>query len=327
MANVPQATNGKVTPQNVNSVVQFANRRTDEDPIYLGNEVIQGWECADAGEIRFAIYKAFVVHDFPGGHRDGQSFGVFDEPITWSGMLYGDNAEDRAQALDFLAAKEEEIEFRWRKYWRKGVITKFEAVPANANDFTYKIEFTPLESMNHGGAAGPASPESTMQWSFQQAQESLAQPTAPLELAPYKEQIRDVSKLLAEAMKEAQGSIKQVDPTFQLAISNRIAVISASISNLITPTASSNVSFTANDVLSYLAVAQNVLNNTDEQFILYPVYDPDFVFLAAQFYQDSKLWKVIAKANGILDTRALGYFNLKIPTNPVKPNTNETVYQ
>lgn len=305
-----------------------AKGSNDEDPIKLGDQIIEGWEAPE--ELPFEIYKAYIIQDFPGGHRDVQLNGIFNSIISWAGTMVGDLAEDRAQTLEFLSSKEEEIELKWRSFWRKGVIVRFRYIVRHAWEVDYEIDFVVTEAVNNGGTPTSASSEAQVQWSFQQAKESLEAPKA-IELQQFKTPINDLEKLVEANIKQSNGTISNIDTNFRLSMAVGAANISAAMKLFMAPSYSSATSFTAREVMTYLGVVENVLRQTDQTYSLYPVQDPVFPKIATLFYNDASLWIAIARENqkeiGKIDTMAKGYFVLRIPTNPKGSTKKEIVYK
>lgn len=301
--------------------------RASGDPLQLGRIKIENFEAPE--ELAISISKAIAVHDFPGGEREVQDYDWFYDPIRWQGCLFGDTAENRARQLETLARDQAGHILQWRGYRLNCVITHFVATPKNAFDFDYEIEVLPISNQNTE-VSPKSSPESIINWSFQQAQQRIAGPPAVPEIQEYKQTIQDFQNLIDQNLRQAQGQIGNIDPTVRLILATSAANISAGLNSLILASPGAAVTFSAGDLRTYMTVIQNTLTEPEKRVTVYPVMNPNLATVASMFYGDPSLWTIIknsADSKTFKDMVLTGYYVLLIPSVPAKPKSTQPIYR
>jgi hypothetical protein len=92
--------------------------------VQLGDFVFAGLEVPEVMPLGGA--QRLAVHDFPGGARTVQALGFNHAPISWSGLMLGGNALDRAKYLDFLRVQGQSLPLTLFDSNYTVVIDKFE---------------------------------------------------------------------------------------------------------------------------------------------------------------------------------------------------------
>lgn len=147
----------------------------------LGDFEFEGWEVPESLPIQFA--QLLAIHEFPGGIKTGQSFGVVPERISWSGEFEGPDAFDRATQLQ--AIEQEIVILEYGPWNLEGLVKQVTATPKHRWQIPYTVDFEPLRANNaliaNAGTLQPQPPSSTtptqqLQNSTQQAAQRATDP-------------------------------------------------------------------------------------------------------------------------------------------------------
>lgn len=95
----------------------------DKVVVKLGDFVFTTPEVPE--HIPFGGDQRLVVHKLVGGDRVIDALGRDDAPLTWSGLLYGKKAIDRAKLLDGYRIKGEPHTLTWSKFRYRVVVRRF----------------------------------------------------------------------------------------------------------------------------------------------------------------------------------------------------------
>jgi hypothetical protein len=82
--------------------------------VILGGVALDGFEVS--GALHFGGKQALAIHRLPGGGRIIDALGPDDTDITWSGILTGGNAADRARLLDALRRNGSTVTLAWDSF-------------------------------------------------------------------------------------------------------------------------------------------------------------------------------------------------------------------
>ena len=82
--------------------------------VILGSVTLDGFEVS--GALRFGGKQALAVHRLPGGGRVIDALGADDADISWTGILSGGNAADRARLLDGLRRDGLTVALAWDSF-------------------------------------------------------------------------------------------------------------------------------------------------------------------------------------------------------------------
>ena len=99
--------------------------------VMLGGILLSGFEVPE--QISFGGSQLLAVHRLPGGVRVVDAMGADDRDISWSGMMIGPNAADRARALDGLRAAGQMVPLVFGDMSFNVVVASFEAAYRRAS--------------------------------------------------------------------------------------------------------------------------------------------------------------------------------------------------
>jgi len=289
-----------------------------EDPLKLGGLTIENFAAPD--ELAIGLQKAFCIHDFPGGERELQIWGEFYKSITWTGLLLGSDAEDRAHQLETFMKRKSSKVLEWRGYRLDVEIVDFVAKILWRNEIEYTIEVVPYRVQNAAGGNQFNSPEAILDASFAQASEAAGGQSPPFELQAAKEQIDDLQDLVEQNLKESNGKVSDIDPSIRLFLATQAATINSGLFNIM-QSSGPVISSKAADLRTYMQVVQNTLNAPEKQYKMVRYINPNLLKIASAEYGDASLWTVIRDANGLVDQVLVGEYVLKIPLNPTTAQT------
>jgi hypothetical protein len=99
--------------------------------VVLGGILLRGFEVPE--QISFGGAQRLAVHRLPGGSRVIDAMGSDDREITWSGMMIGPEAADRARALDGLREAGQAVSLVFGDMAYNVVVASFEAAYRRSN--------------------------------------------------------------------------------------------------------------------------------------------------------------------------------------------------
>jgi hypothetical protein len=108
----------------------------------LGGITFESFEVP--ASIKFGNTQAIVLHKIPGGTRVIDLMGPDPDPISWSGIMLGANANSRAQALQAACDAGKVVTLSWATFSFDVVIGRFEgAVGWSRCDYTISCTIKP----------------------------------------------------------------------------------------------------------------------------------------------------------------------------------------
>ncbi|MBE3584834.1 MAG: LysM peptidoglycan-binding domain-containing protein [Thermoanaerobacter sp.] len=119
--------------------------------LQLDNITFSGFELPE--ELPLGGEQKLAVRQFPGGHKSVQVMGDFDDPIEWSGELWGQGALEKALALDEMRRAGKPLLLSWGPVARRVIVASFKFRPMNEYRVPYTIR---LEVLPAQYSAGPA---------------------------------------------------------------------------------------------------------------------------------------------------------------------------
>jgi hypothetical protein len=90
--------------------------------LQLGDVTLQGFEVP--GRVSFGGAQALAVHKLPGGARIIDAMGRDDADLTWSGVMSGGDASDRAKLLDAMRAAGALLPLSWDQFFYRVIISR-----------------------------------------------------------------------------------------------------------------------------------------------------------------------------------------------------------
>lgn len=91
--------------------------------LYLGGIGFQEFEIPE--EIHAGGDQAVMVRKYPGGVRTVDTMGPDDDPITWSGTFFDQNAMARCQQIDVMRRQGQPVTVSWAAYQYQVIVQSF----------------------------------------------------------------------------------------------------------------------------------------------------------------------------------------------------------
>jgi hypothetical protein len=110
--------------------------------LFLGSVFLDGFEIA--ARITFGGAQAMAVHKLPGGTRVIDAMGADDAVIAWHGILSGNDATDRARALDALRIGGLATPLSWDVFSATVIVSELKLEFCNSWWIPYQIACTVL---------------------------------------------------------------------------------------------------------------------------------------------------------------------------------------
>jgi len=288
-------------------------------------------------EIGFGGAQRLSVHELVGGTRVVDAMGRSDRPLSWSGLLLGEQALQRARFLDGLRIAGASLELSWSELRYLVVVREFDATFQRAYQIPYRISCEVVADL----AAPVTSPGTTpvdeqVNADAAQATELVAE-VGDSRLTGLMGTLNSAIKAVSSFAHAAQSTISSVlQPlaAVQAQVTTLIASTANTISNVTTfggvlpnnPLATSAARLTGQLTAvtqgNSLYALRNVLGRMSSN--LGAVNAPQATIgtaggnlfrVAQQQYGDPMAWTGIARANGLTDPFVQGAQVLTIPPN------------
>lgn len=111
--------------------------------LVLGNVNFYIDEYPDMTE--FGGEQTLAIRKFPGGGKDIQSLGAFDDEITWSGTFWFQDAIQRCNTIDTMRINGDPVTLQVSSFSRTVTISKFKFKYYNDFYIEYSITLEPLD--------------------------------------------------------------------------------------------------------------------------------------------------------------------------------------
>lgn len=306
--------------------------------LVLGDFAFERFEIPE--DIDFGGSQIVATHKLVGGKRVLQPMGRDDSDLSWSGLLIGDAALDRARYLDYLRVQGKPLLLAWSELNYQVVITNFKC----SFQRFYKLPYTiTCEVSQDNTQPNPTYFPSGFD-------ESMTDDNASAQSLGVGIGDSALSSLLS-GLNAAISTVSSFANAAQSVISSvltPLAAVQSRVDLLITATANTaaNVS-TFGGVLPGNPISQSIANATSQTNALNrlpQLYNLQSVLrrmngnlglintapnaktvtisggnlyqVAAQHYGDATKWTAIARANGMTDPQLSGINTLVIPPNP-----------
>lgn len=302
--------------------------------VKLGDFVFTSYEVPE--RIAFGGEQRLAVHELVGGVRVVDAMGRSDMPLSWSGLMLGQNALARARYLDYLRTSGQVLNLSWSELAYSVIVSSFSADFERRYKIPYRITCTVVADLaSPVRAIAPDSFDQAIRADMAAASAagaSIGDSALSTALGTLNSAISAVSNFA----KAAQSTLNAVLGPLAV-VRSRVAVLIASTGNTI-----SNVS-TLGGVLPNSPVATAAASLSAQMVAmttLPQLYNLNSVLgrmggnlgavtggsrsvtqaggnlfsTAQQAYGDASSWTTIARANGITDPVLSGVNTLKVPT-------------
>jgi len=134
--------------------------------------------------IEFGGEQILATRKFPGGGKDVQPLGAFDEEITWSGAFWFQDAVQRCNTIDAMRVQGNAVTLQVSSFSRTVIISKFKFKYYNDFYIEYTITLEPIDEyaggssvngINNSQSASATSTTQTVQDSSSTSDQSQSQ--------------------------------------------------------------------------------------------------------------------------------------------------------
>jgi nucleoid-associated protein YgaU len=102
--------------------------------------------------IEFGGDQTLATRKFPGGGKDIQTLGAFDDEITWSGAFWFRDAIQRCNAIDTMRINGDSVNLQVSSFSRTVIVSKFKFKYYNDFYIEYTITLEPLDEYAGGSS-------------------------------------------------------------------------------------------------------------------------------------------------------------------------------
>jgi len=292
-------------------------------PLQLGSVQFQDFEVppelTDLG-----LVQAMAVHDFGGGIRAIQLFGTRIPEKKWRGLLFGADAESRANQLSDMADRGDPVTLSYSGWSFYGVVEHFQIIAQSAWEIQYECNFVPVDN-NSSGSSSSVPATATAQ-SLLNAAQSVAnnQATNPASQATIpanvQTNVQNLTSGITTALQNNFNNIANIPASLIQSLQGQVSSTRQSLASMIASTDPA-IASAARDLDQTLQVINHLLTNPAPAQREIDITNPNLFMLASAFYGDPSKWDLIKDANGLLDPLPQGTFHLTIPTDasPFQP--------
>lgn len=282
--------------------------------------------------------QALSVHRLIGGTKVVDAMGASPREVSWSGLLLGATASDRARYLDTLRVQGLPLDLTWSSFKYSVIVRSFAGEFRRAYEMAYTItcevisdSTTPVTTLAASSADRAISQDAATAASL-----TTSVGDAPLSglMSTVKSAISQVSSFATAARSTINGVIQPI-----AAAQAQVKTLIASASNTIAEVTTFGGVLPGNPVATMAAKLTGQVTAATQ---LVDLHNLDFTLgrltknlqqvsasprtvataggnlfrLAQQQYGDAKAWPAIAKANGLTDPFISGTQVLTIPAQP-----------
>jgi len=306
--------------------------------LQLDSITFQGFEIPE--RITLGGAQSLVTHKLPGGDRVVQAMGRDDDPIQWSGMFLGQDALERARAVDSLRIKGQAVFLSFHGFFYSVVVQKFTYTDEAFYRIPYTLELLVIEDLTQqsyssqpvsmtdainedstaavtAGAAVGDSPLSNALATMDSAIKSVsdfaksAQSTINSVLAP----IAAVQQRVTSLISSASNTLSNVTTLGGILPNNPIAQQAAKLSTQVTAATQLPVLYNIQALTGRITTNLNLVNSPAVA-AAQTVAGGTLFDVAAKAYGDATKYVAIAQANGLTETNISSLQTLTIPNSP-----------
>jgi hypothetical protein len=268
------------------------------NPLSLGSVIFATSEVPQ--QLEFSQSTAIHSTRLIGGSLTTVSFGVYPDPVTWTGRIYGQNVESRLTSLRQLHRAQAEILIQYRTERHYGIISEFKATRLTV-DAEYSITVQVTRDAN--GSISSAAPVAldTQISALTTAASEQASSIALIDAAgaiPLQQAVTNVKGTLATA-----GPVAQLTGSSLTSVLNTTTASSAAANTYLaglSPSASQFV--TASQlVTSFSLIAKNI--GIGQSLMTGQFLGGSLAEIAAIHYGNADIAPLLASANGIAGIR------------------------
>jgi hypothetical protein len=306
--------------------------------LQLGDFVFSAYEIPES--ITFGGEQKLAVHKLPGGVRVVQAMGRDDASLSWSGLMFGSGATDRAKYLDYLRVQGKQLLLTWADFKYTVVIESFHATYQRKYQIPYQISCCVVTDQTNQTTKPVESGFDKAIWGDNNTAQTLGtqinDPTLSSLLATMDAAINSVSTFANQTTATINSILKPVSAVMQ-----RVQYLQSSVGNTMINVGSlggivpnSSVAHMASRMASQMNVTSqstllsqlgsvtgristnlNVMNTGGTSPKQVKVAGGTYYDTAAQQYGDASKGMALAQVNGSADMNISGIQDITLPSN------------
>ena len=297
-------------------------------------------------EIRIGGAQRLSMHELVGGARVIDAMGRTDRPLEWSGILLGETAISRAQALDAMRIAGLPQPLVWSAYSYQVIVREFEAAYQRKAQLAYRIVCEVLSDLTTPVGAGTgapfgAGPSDTIDEQMDEDMAEADELTSEIADPPLSTAMSKLDSAIASVSSFAKAAQSTINSVLQ-----PLAAVQARVGMLIASTANTIANVTTlggvlpNNPLSMAAARltgqvaamsqagvlynlRNVLGRMGNNLgavtaapTVIATSGGNLFDIARKSYGSATEWTGIARANNVVDPFIVGPRTLTVPTRP-----------
>jgi hypothetical protein len=299
----------------------------------LGSVNFFGFEVPEELPNLFGTQKV-AIHDAAGGDRTVQILGSFPfDFIEWKGIFFNNDtigaaaaspggsaqgtAIQRASLLNTYKVTGQTQTLVWGSFQYDVVVHEFEIIGKLQQELMYRIKVIPIFDYTTTSNTSPT-PMSATGATFDANQGVTNATTSatglllpPLVIAA----AAIITTAVTSAIINVNGNVTNVSNTTQASLQAQIAALQTTLTPIINGADYGQATAAATLSSALFTLSATLGINQAVPIATITVTDPNLPQLAAQYYNNSTLWPLIASANNLQDILPIGTFNLVIPPN------------
>lgn len=309
---------------------------TPDTTLVLGDFTFGSTEVPES--IEFGGDQLLASHQLIGGRRVIDAMGRSEAPLSWSGLLRGENALDRALYLDNLRVQGLPLNLTWSQLSYKVLIRQFSARFERFYLLPYRITCEVVDNLTTPVTSPGQTPVDQAIGDDADAATSLAAAVGDTQLTGL---LSTLNSAIANVSSFATAAQSQVNAVLAplAAVQSRVAVLIASVGNTIGSVTTLGGVLPGNPVATNAAKLLNQVSSLTQCETLYRLRNVtgrmsanlgaitssqrsvttaggNLFQIAQTQYGDAMEWTAIAKANGLTDPFVSGVQTLRIPAQP-----------
>lgn len=270
-----------------------------------------------------------VVRELPGGIVSAQLLGSFPKPISWTGILWGSNAQSRSAQLQQLCDDGDRQTLTWAQWSFDGFVADYECFPHSTKEIHFKITFRPVVNNNSSSGSNSGGSSNSGSIVISNAQQTmLQQANSPASGATLSDSITNaistLNDLINQALKNSGGDASAIGGSDLQTIQNQISSVQQQLSPLVSGSDPIQSSAAA-DLNGTVSIISSTLGDASTDTATeFKAVNPDVYQLAARYLGDPTQYQAILDASGLTDPFPVGEVTIKIPNSvptTVKPTT------
>ena len=306
--------------------------------LQLGDFVFERSEVPE--KISFGGQHVLATHQLIGGKRIIDAMGRSDAPLSWSGIMLGVDALNRARFLDQLRVAGKPLALTWSELTYTVVIESFHADFLRDYRIPYTINCVVVEDLQQGvGLAAAESLDDAVNADLEESTAITSQ-IGDAKLSTHMDALNTATKAISGIAKATTAQVQTVFAPLAKAVL-QVDLLIKTAANTVINLSTLDGLLPNNPIAKAVQKLVNGVANNKQTAKLYALKallgrinanvgmvgkgTPEILTsgnlyrLAQKEYGDATAWAAIARANGLKDPMLTGVNALDIPRTPSRP--------